>query len=103
MKASKIELIIKEIASIYFTALAQIRKEMISSGEEDYYSPFVKYYHDVEEAFSRLDKEKKTIVNNEYFYQSYNGWWINKYKPRVFNKLKKAAIKEFVEAFYEIH
>lgn len=103
MKTSRIELIIKEIANTYFIVLREIRKEKISSGEEDYYSPFLKYYRDVEEAFSRLDREKKTIVNNEYFYQSYNGWWTNKYKPRVFNKIKKAAIKEFVEAFYEIH
>lgn len=103
MKRTKNELAIKEIVRIYFVALEQIRKEKFSSGEEDCYSPFVKYYQDVEKAFSRLNQEKKSIINNEFFYQAYYGWWTNKYKPRAFMRIKKVAIKEFLEAFYEIH
>ena len=54
MKRTKNELAIKEIVRIYFVALEQIRKEKFSSGEEDCYSPFVKYYQDVEKANSCL-------------------------------------------------
>ena len=100
---SKLETSIKEIARFYFIALKNIQDESISSNEIDVFSPFYKYYADVEEAFSRLDKEKKRLITNEYFYDAYSNWWKKEYRKTRFLLLRKAAIKEFVEAFYEIH
>ncbi len=103
MKNSKFEELIKQIVKIYFIALRSINENTISSGEIDYYSPFYKYYADVEEAFAMLDKEKKKIITKEYFYDGYRGWWNGIYTSKDFNKKRKIAVKEFVEAFYEIH
>ena len=104
MKLARFEEIIKNIAHIYFIALRNIREtKMMSSGEVDEHSPFYKYYADVEEAFASLDKENQRIITNEYFYDAYKGWWTYEYKESIFKKLKKAAIKQFVEKFYAIH
>ena len=99
----KLEVIAKEIAEAYFISIRQIRGLHLSSGELDYYSPFVKYFSDVEEAFSKLTKEYQRIINNEYFYEAYRGWWTKLYKPSLFKRLKRDATKRFVEVFYEIH
>ncbi len=103
MKLSKLEDAIKDIARVYFVSLRYIHSKKLSSGESDYYSPFYKYYADVEEAFASLDKENQRIITNEYFYDAYKGWWTYEYKESIFKKLKKAAIKQFVEKFYAIH
>ena len=103
MKLNKIETQMKEIAKLYFIALRNINYQSFSSGEEDVYSPFYKYYMDVEETFKQLSKEEKTLINNEYFYNDYLDWWKKIYKPSEFIRLKKKAIRAFVEVFYEIH
>ena len=103
MKLVKLEEEIRNIANIYFVSLRQINLCKLSSGEDDYYSPFYKYYLDVEEAFKRLDKEKQRIINREYFYDAYKGWWQKEYKESKFKRIKRIAIKQFVEYFYEIH
>ena len=103
MKLAKLEEEIKHIANIYFISLRHICSNKLSSGEDDVYSPFYRYYSDVEEAFKRLSIEHKTIINNEYFYDAYKGWWGKFYTEAKFKKVKKNAIKEFVENYYEIH
>lgn len=103
MTLTKLEMMIKEIANTYFTSMRYLRKARISSGDEDIYSPFQKYYRDVERAFSLLSHENKRIITNEFFYDGYANWWIGTYTNKQFRKKKKNAIKEFMEAFYEIH
>ena len=103
MKRRKFDYLIKEIARIYFVALNRLKAERFSDGEIDQYSPFYIFYHDVEEAFNHLNKINKRIINNEYFYQDYNGWWKKEYKESTFIRMKYSAVKAFVEAFYEIH
>jgi len=103
MTLTKLEDAIKDIARTYFVSLKHIDYKRISSGEQDFYSPFYKYYVDVEEAFASLTKENQRIITNEYFYDAYRGWWSSFYKEASFKKMKKEAIKQFVEKFYEIH
>ena len=103
MSLTKLDTQIREIAKFYFVALRNINYACFSNGEQDTYSPFYKYYLDVEQAFNKLNKEQKKIINNEYFYQAYSNWWQKEYKLNGFNKIKKRAIKEFLEAFYAIH
>ena len=99
---TKLEPIMKQIAELYFVALKNIRNKSFESNE-DCYSPYLKYYSDVEEAFLKLSSEKRRIINKEYFYDDYKNWWTKEYSLFKFNRLRKSAIKEFVEAFYEIH
>ncbi len=103
MKLAKLEEEIKHIANIYFISLKHISSNKLSSGEDDAYSPFYKYYEDVERAFLRLNREYQRIITNEYFYDAYKGWWSEYYKESKYKKIKKQAISQFVEIFYEIH
>ena len=103
MTVTKLEESMKQVAQFYFIALKQLRLDKISSGEEDLYSPFYKYYQDVELAFSKISPEKQRLITKEFFYDAYKGWWVDYYRPAEFKKLKKSSIKEFLEAFYEIH
>ena len=102
MKIAKLDAIMKEIAKLYFVALRNINFQFFNSSDSGY-SPFKKYYSDVEFTFSQLDKEKQTLITKEYFYDGYRNWWIDLYSPSKFLKLKKNAVKEFVEVFYAIH
>ncbi len=106
MKRYKLEEIIKEIVRVYFISLRHINEincTAFSNGNDDYYSPFYKYFQDVEKAFCLLDVETQRIINNEYFYNAYANWWINDYSSIEFKKKKKIAVKTFLEVFYEIH
>lgn len=99
---TKLESLMKRIVELYFVSLKNIKNQSFDSSD-DCYSPYLKYYSDVEEAFSRLSYEQRRIINKEFFYEDYKNWWIKEYRPIRFNRLKKIAIKDFVEAFYEIH
>ena len=103
MKTNKFESLIEDIVKNYFVSLKRLYQTRFSDGEIDKASPFYIYFIDVERAFKRLDKEQRKIINNEYFYQEYSYWWKKEYKERTFLKLRKEAVKHFVEVFYEIH
>lgn len=103
MRMSKLDLIVKEISKLYFLALRNLNLKSFSSGERDEFSPFLKYYSDVEAAFKILNEEQKRIVNNDYFHQAYPYWWESIYSKSKYNKKKKESLSLFVEAFYEIH
>ena len=94
---------IKEIANKYFIALKNISLSFISSGEKDLYSPFQKYYDDVEKAYSYLSSAHKRLINKEFFYDDYPNWWTSIYSDSQFKKIKKEAIWTFLRYFYEIH
>ena len=98
----KLESLMKHIVELYFVSLKNIKNQSFDSSD-DCFSPYLKYYSDVEEAFLKLSKEKRRIINKEFFYDDYKNWWIKEYSPLRFKHLKKLAIKDFVEAFYEIH
>jgi len=106
MKPKKLEETIKEIARVYFISLHHINEintMSLSNGNIDSYSPFYKYFQDVEKTFRLLDVETQRIINNEYFYNAYAYWWINDYSTNEFKKKKRLAVKSFLEVFYEIH
>ena len=103
MEKHKLDTAIKEIARIYFIALQQLKSPKLSSGEEDPFSPFYKYYVDVEKTFVRLDSKEKEIINKEYFYDAYKDWWKRVYKAKEFVRIKYLAVSHFLEVFNEIH
>ena len=55
MTFAKSETIIKQIAATYFISMRYLNEKRISSGDVDIFSPFYKYYSDVEFAFGVLD------------------------------------------------
>ena len=102
MTMTQLDKIMREISRLYFVSLKTINeKSFMSDSDND--SPYLKYYNDVEKAFAKLDKEKRKLITKEYFYDDYNGWWVKEYRLGRFIRLKRNAIKAFMEAFNEIH
>ena len=72
----------------------------VSSKYEDFSNPFVRFCYDIEQSFYALPAPLRAIINNEFFYQSYKGWWKKFYSPKHFQALRKLAIYKFLEAYY---
>lgn len=64
-------------------------------------NPTYQFYNKVELAYSLLPSPLKSIINNDFFYQDYPGWWKSLYRKRAYQKLKRKAVDLFLEAFYE--
>ena len=56
----------------------------------------------VEFAYSSLSAPLKRIINNDFFYQDYPGWWKLIYKKNDYQRLRKQAVTSFLEVFYAI-
>ena len=95
--------LIKDIVKAYFISKKQCNIMAFSSGDIDYSNPYYKYYHDVEKAFDRLNDDEKLVINNDYFFNDYYGWWKYLFTERAYLSLKKRAEKHFLRYFYEIH
>ena len=54
----------------------------------------------VEKAYNTLSESEKNLINNEFFYQSYNLWWQGLFSKATFYRYKKEAMMSFLEAFY---
>lgn len=103
MKRLTLESKMKSVVEVYFISLHHLQMKTISSGEKDELSPFYKFYSDVESAFYYLNKEYQRLINNEFFYQAYPGWWSNEFTAKEFKSKRNKAIRLFLERFYEIH
>lgn len=60
------------------------------------------YLAKVEKAYSVLNDLEKNLINNEFFYQSYNQWWKPLYSKASFYRYKKEAMQKFLEALYDL-
>ena len=98
---SKNENEIEEIAKRYFVSKNQFNLEGFSSGEIDYDNPFYIYCHSVEIAFQKLDYDERLIINNDFFYNAYFGWWKIVFTKTEYQKIKRTAIKKFLRYFNE--
>ena len=56
----------------------------------------------VELAYASLNAPLQRIINNDFFYQDYPGWWKFLYKKNNYLRLRHTAVNKFLEAFYEI-
>ena len=64
--------------------------------------PFDHYMLKVQEAYDSLDDLQKNLINNEFFYQSYNQWWKPLYSKATFYRYKKEAMCKFLGAIYDL-
>ena len=72
------------------------RGEML---EEDN-PPYLVYLLRVEKAYRSLDERERNLINNEFFFQNYQNWWIGIYSKTSFYRFKKRTMLRFLEAFY---
>ena len=98
MSRKKKELKIHNIAKIYLHTLLLSADEIHSLQSQNLYS----FLSAVELAYSSLSAPLQKIINNDFFYQDYPGWWRLLYKKSNYQRLKNQAINQFLEVFYEI-
>lgn len=60
------------------------------------------YLSKVLRAFETLSERERNLINNEFFFQSYQGWWKTVYTATSFYRYKKIAMLRFLEAFYHV-
>ena len=91
---------IEEVAYRFFVAkrlnTMKQRGEML---EEDN-PPYLVYLLRVEKAYRSLDERERNLINNEFFFQNYQNWWIGIYSKTSFYRFKKRTMLRFLEAFY---
>ena len=90
----------EEVAYRFFVAKGlntmKQRGEML---EEDN-PPYLVYLLRVEKAYRSLDERERNLINNEFFFQNYQNWWIGIYSKTSFYRFKKRTMLRFLEAFY---
>ena len=64
-------------------------------------NPFDSFCLKVERAYESLNELERNLINNEFFYQSYNRWWETLYSKASFYRYKKEAMQKFLGAIYD--
>ena len=98
---SKIDTQIKQIAIRYMAALKKEDESYLSSGEKDELNLYQLYLLRIERAFSKLNELEKLVINNEYFFNDYYGWWEEIFTKKFFLKYKNKVAKKFARYVYE--
>lgn len=91
------------VADRFFLARKiHVMKNQDHLAENDYLDneDSTQYMDKVSKAFALLSPSEKNLINNEFFYQSYNNWWESIYSKATFYRYKKRAMVKFLEAFY---
>ena len=90
----KLEKEMSGLASLYFKALELSKNE---NGEK-------KQFHLVNlvrNAYASLNREERTFINNEFFYQKYPYWWKDYYSFSSYRRTKYKSMTHFLEVFYD--
>lgn len=91
---------ISEVADKFFKA----KNALIILGDEDssleYRQPYTLYLFKVSSAYRILSDREKNLINNEFFFQNYQHWWVGLYSKANFYRFKRKAMLKFLEAFY---
>ena len=95
MESKILESKIRSIAVQYLRSFYSIHILKIQHKSKCFFCSHVEY------AFKTLAAPYQKIINNDFFYQDYPGWWKSIYKKSDYLKLKRTASKKFLEAFYE--
>ena len=90
----------EEVADKFFFA----RKALLVLNSNDiikkYDLPYQAYLIKVEKAYSLLNEKQQNLINNEFFYQNYQYWWVGLYSKANFYRLKKLTMLKFLEGIY---
>ena len=103
METQNLTLKIQTIASTYLSLSRIMQKEQTSLFSTHPFNIYSQFCASVELAFLSLPAPLKRIINNDFFYQDYPGWWKLSYNKRKYLRLRELAIKKFLEAYDEIH
>ena len=91
---------IEEVAYRFFIAKRLVSMRQRGEILEEDNPPYQVYLLRVEKAYRSLDERERNLINNEFFFQNYQNWWIGIYSKTSFYRFKKRAMLRFLEAFY---
>ena len=91
---------IEEVAYRFFVAKRLIIMKQRGEVLAEDNPPYQVYLLRVEKAYRSLDERERNLINNEFFFQNYQNWWIGIYSKTSFYRFKKRAMLRFLEAFY---
>ena len=92
--------LIEEVAFRFFIAKRLITMRQKGEILEEDNPPYQVYLLRVEKAYRSLDERERNLINNEFFFQNYQNWWIGIYSKTSFYRFKKRTMLRFLEAFY---
>ena len=98
MSLRRKEMKIQNIAKIYLLTIAKENPYIYAANN----MTFSSFHSAVELAYAALSSPQKRIINNDFFFQDYPGWWKSLYKKNNYLRLKSLAVNRFLEVFYEI-
>ena len=91
---------IEEVAYRFFVAKRLNSMKQKGNLLEEDNPPYLVYLLRVEKAYRSLDERERNLINNEFFFQNYQNWWIGIYSKTSFYRFKKRTMLRFLEAFY---
>lgn len=84
----------QEISKKYFASVGLIedcRKNLRLYNEES-----ISFVLNVERAYKALDPIGRSVIDNEFFFGAYQGWWKNYFSRTYFYILKRKYAKQFL-------
>lgn len=94
---------LKVIAQTYLSLIRVIKNLGMLPSYTQSLNAYCGFCANVEIAFLSLPTPLKRIINNDFFYQDYPGWWKLSYSKHQYLKLREQAIRKFMEAYNEIN
>lgn len=92
---------IEEIATNYFLCLSKLKHFHHKLAENVSLEYEKQYVEKVNTAYIKLNERNRKIINNEFFFENYPYWWESKYSSSYFSRIKKEAMRQFLNFFQE--
>ena len=73
-------------------------KDVNYKGVDNLHDSFV---NRVEGTYLKLDPLEQLVINNDFFYEDYPGWWEDIFSSKTYTYLRRKSIIHFLEVFYE--
>lgn len=87
----------EKIASLYFSIKKDIEINLyLSDGSV---SPEEIMLERIENSYQNLESFERMIINNDFFYNDYAGWWQNYCSRNEYIKRRRRAINQFLRNF----
>ena len=96
----ELEEMTEEVAYRFFVAKKVMHAIESHEIVEENNVPYETYLNRVEHAYQSLDDKGRNLINNEFFFQNYQNWWVGLYSKTNFYRLKKRTMLQFLEGIY---
>ena len=83
-----------QIANVYL-------KFTITNSKSKYTQKAILFIQKINRAFASLNPLFQELINNDFFFQDYPGWWESRYSPLFYYSMKNLAVRSFLVRFYE--